>query len=385
MTKTNFFKYANKEGSLDAFLAWSISLLDGDESERQYAKNLLSFVLGDGSLSDEDRIELYPYDSKKKKAESIETQQSFVVGKRKCRSDLIARIKIKEQTHLIIFENKTNTSHHGEQLEDYKTHYNQTSIEYDHKHFIYFKTGLFHDHDAKVGDPWCVIKFEDWFGFLNKQTLNHQIFLQYKEWINHIATERKEKLANYRTGSWKAQTELLKKDHFIQWELISDLRKILLDNKLNNESEFFPAYNDTSSGRPWTQMRIAGQDSRYVTKDEDLFYRLDSRTGGFYLSLRHYKDVKNTKNTELIKVKRERFIRFKDIWDEQINDIKKITGIEFGKVSSGVNESEIFVIFLNENNSLEKIKNSIEYIHNTYVRSLIKADLIKDNYATAYL
>ena len=110
--------------------------------------------------------------------------------------------------------------------------------------------------------------------------------------------------------------------------------------------------NGTSFGRPWTQIDIAKKKDGYY---EGLFWRIDIRSGKFYIRLNQYADP-SEKEVEY-KMRRLEILR-----KEADSIVETMPDLHPGKVQNrAIKESEVQIFFL-EDNDLEKLIESIPKI-----------------------
>ena len=98
--------------------------------------------------------------------------------------------------------------------------------------------------------------------------------------------------------------------------------------------------NGTSFGRPWTQIDIARKEYGYC---ESLFWRVDIRSGRFYIRLNQYGEPSNDEVEH--KMRRLEILR-----KEAADIVASMPALHPGKVTDrGTKESEVLIFFLGEN------------------------------------
>lgn len=141
MIRPNLFQYAKKELSQDAMVCWLLACLHSEDAEyKKIGLDFIRLIFEDEFLREED-VEL---------EQDSPRNQYFHM-------DVYATVRIKDKLYPVIFENKTNTYLHSNQLENYCT---QVSSWMDDKYlntiantmsvqqlswgnikFVFFKTG----------------------------------------------------------------------------------------------------------------------------------------------------------------------------------------------------------------------------------------------------
>ena len=146
----------------------------------------------------------------------------------------------------------------------------------------------------------------------------------------------------------------VKHDYNVLWN--ADAQKYLcdaiVDNMTNQNVPFLEIRNGTSFGRPWTQIDIVEKKNGYWEK---LFWRVDIRSGKFYIRLNQYA----VPSEEEIAYKRHRL----EILREEANRfVATIPTLCLGKVENrAIKESEVLIFFLEDNN-LETLIESLPKI-----------------------
>lgn len=148
----NLFKYAKKELSQDAFLAWMLSNADkrnSDKVERKVALDFISFLLKK-DITDVSTVELHP-------------QWNHI--------DIVAEITTESgSTFNIFIEDKTTSKEHSNQLETYSDKIKKGYKNSENYKFFY-KTDLIEDEERNRvdnSDGWRIVEFEGITSFWNK-------------------------------------------------------------------------------------------------------------------------------------------------------------------------------------------------------------------------
>lgn len=204
----NLFDYATKELSQDAMISYMLKWADdkykNDESSHQIGKRFLDAIF----KKYEDKIK------------DIPSKYSIEIKKQEKNIDILC---IVNEEYYIIIEDKTNTSHHGDQLNKYFKYVNTTlDVEEDNILCIYYKTGEEYNLDKLSGKTdknkkWEYKPFlkDDIFKVLDINTTN-QIFLDYKKHISKLikkADYKKLPLEEWETDTWIHFARELKKEN----------------------------------------------------------------------------------------------------------------------------------------------------------------------------
>lgn len=119
--KENIFNYATKELTQDAFLRWLLENYDSDNEDVKYVSRAIIAAFLD--MQNIEAIEI----------EKIET----IAQERKL--DILVLISANQVKYLIAIEDKTDSSEHGNQLDNYKKHLQMKYADYQ-QHHIFYKT-----------------------------------------------------------------------------------------------------------------------------------------------------------------------------------------------------------------------------------------------------
>jgi hypothetical protein len=140
-----------------------------------------------------------------------------------------------------------------------------------------------------------------------------------------------------------------------------------------------PISRGNSYGRPWVHYSFKkGSQSHKTPLPDRLFYRIDERKKGFYISLRQYRNLtalaKRKENSlkELKRDKLERLYELTRVFDDVMTEIKNDfpeSYIEPGKRTadrSGRNESEVGVFYFTSENTVERFSYFFQIFHNRF-------------------
>lgn len=334
----NIFNFATKELVLDAFICWLVNFSKSNRiEEKKVAFQFLNSIY---------KINNHKEIGDIKKINRIERQFGD------SRIDVYIEVILENDRKIhFIFENKTFTSHHSNQLKRH-TEYIRTMVNSvdEETVFTYLKIGYIYpwDLDAK-GFGFKIINLERLLEILKEIKIDSEIFIMYRSYLENIKKQYDE-LKNLSDKQFLLKEEKEKIFSSVEGSFYY-MEKIY--NRLQEEGleEEFYIYNGTSFGRPWVQIsffdRKISEESR-----KSLFWRLDYRTNHDkewlpYICLRQYRTKKDDQDD--IELKKYRKI-FQEI-------AKNYNELEFGIINDGGNqkEREIGILFFNQNNSIGKI------------------------------
>ena len=360
MKKPNFFHFATGELSQDAFICWSLAW--GQQSEnnqmRRFGLSLLNAMLKKHQyhVKDLDQIII----------DSVETQVKSI--------DVLVEFRIDEQELELIIEDKTDTTMHSNQIKRYFEHRKMKSPS---KVIlgIYYKTGfIFDDEELKLK---TLCEKNNPVKSFDKQAILHwmspyldavhsDIFHDYCNYIKEKFDREQEVLQNLHSANIERAEESLK----TQMGQVEAMKYIFGNS---------PISRGNSYGRPWVHYSFKkGSKSHHIPLPDRLFYRIDQKKKGFYISLRQYKNLtalakqKENSMEELKHSKLERLHELSRIFDEVITEIKNDFPekyIEPGKRTadrSGRNESEIGVFYFTEENTVRRFSHFFELFHHRF-------------------
>lgn len=317
----NLFSFATSELSQDAFFCWSLNWLavkeDTDNPYYKYGKAMLDLFLGE-----------YKKD----------TYKEVKVLKQFNRIDVLVLFKDNQDNqYALIIEDKTNTSEHNEQIENYKNQLNDAlskdeNIGYKNLpgnqiYTAYVKTGIMYTDDLDMKNKVNttinldkLFKFLDLFHELSNQTIstiNSNIYLDYYEYLHGINDFQNEIINNFKKNQYvenyeSTHTELgyknIFQDPYAQYYF---LKKIFVECDKNRNSSESPKNDEiifksriysgsNKDGTKWTQYCFWEKqfETNIPPQEKDkhesyaLFWRIDNATMNKeiypYLALRYY-------------------------------------------------------------------------------------------------
>jgi hypothetical protein len=309
-TLNNLFMYAPKELSTDAFLAWFFTELEVNPSIADYRSQVFN-ALG---LTAEGEI-----------PDKIEPQlQSGNV-------DLLLHFKVNNTPRCILFENKTSSTFHSDQLNRYRERFPNCDK------YIYFKIGYVDTWERQNLQGYQLISAHDFHQAISFLAPYHPIIDQYCAFLKDVWISEEEKVfASLAISCPTAFQSAIGQRH-----LIGELY-----DQLKNSDHFLKFKKGVNmNGTPWTQLDICRREDYYEGKNETLFWRVDSRAGRTYLRINQYAAISKDR-PEIAAHKKQRLQALRKL----ASDIIASYDLKPGKLSNkGVRESEVIIFFFDEN------------------------------------
>src|SRR5699024_7857548 len=363
MSRPNLFKFATGELSQDAFICWSLAwgIQRENTQMRKYGISLLNAMLKTHQYDvlDLERITIV----------DVRTQVNSI--------DVLVKFNIDEQEFELIIEDKTNTTMHSNQI---KRYFDQRIKQSPEKIIlgIYYKTGfIFEDEEKKLESlrknnyP---VKSFDKEKILDSmcqylKLIDSDIFHDYYDYIRQKFDSEQEILRNIHSPHMIDLEKSLK----TQAGQVEVLKYIFGNVRVSRGRSY---------GRPWvnyTFKKGSYKDPKAPLPDA-LFYRIDKKKKGFYISLRQYRNLKKKVfqdgkaiSFEQLKVEKlERLQKLTNIFEEVIAEIKSDYPQKYigpGKQTkdrNGYNESEVGVFYFTEGNTVERFKEFFEIFHERF-------------------
>lgn len=313
LKRTNIFFHAPKELTTDAFLVWLLYFLDSEET---YKTNKQIFF---------DNIILKKEDCGRKVG-------GIEVRRQENNVDVLLtfRFEDKAEQQMVLFENKTWSMPHSGQLARYRKNYP------DCYRYCYYKLAYINSQEGKEvsNERYEIINADMMSSTLEKMIGLHPLIKMYYEYI--VVTFKQEINSLH-------ERIFQKNDYDVLWN--PDAQKYLCDAIVENMAEqgvpYLEIRNGTSYGRPWTQIDIARKEDGYC---ECLFWRVDIRSGKFYIRLNQYAEP----SKEEIKYKMH---RLEVLRKEADGLVACMPELHPGKVENrAIKECEVLIFFLEENN-----------------------------------
>lgn len=311
-TKTNIFFHAPKELTTDAFLVWLLYFLDSKEAykaEKQMFFDRLILKKEDFGRAVGD-IEL------KRQENNVDVLLTF-------------RFIDYDEQQMVLFEDKTWSMPHNGQLAKYKEIYP------DCYRYFYYKLAYVNLQEEKevTHEHYEIINAAMMSSTLEKMISLHPLINMYYEYIRFTFDQE--------INSFHDRI-FMKHDYSVLWS--ADAQKYLCDVIVENMTKqnvpYLEIRNGTSYGRPWTQIDIARKVDGYW---EGLFWRVDIRSGKFYIRLNQYAEP--SEEEVAYKMRRLGILR------KEANEfVANMPILHSGTVENrATKESEVLIFFLEEN------------------------------------
>ena len=311
-TKTNIFFHAPKELTTDAFLVWLLYFLDSEEAYKAEKQTFFDCLI----LKKEDCGRTVGGIELKRQENNVDVLLTF-------------RFEDSNKQETVLFEDKTWSMPHSEQLARYKEIYP------DCYRYLYYKLAYVNSQEErKVShEQYDIINAGMMSATLKKMIGLHPLIKMYYEYIT-ITFEKE-------TNSFHERI-FQKHDYDVLWS--ADGQKYLCDAIVENMTKqsipYLEIRNGTSYGRPWTQIDIAKKENGYW---EGLFWRVDIRSGKFYIRLNQYADP--LEDEVAYKMRRLEILR------REANEfVATMPVLHPGKVEDrATKESEVLIFFFEDN------------------------------------
>ena len=270
----NLFDYATSELSQDAVICWCLNWLNEPEAELYPLAVELLQKMGEGTVE---------------KGQTLRTIQQFY------KTDILVCLAGKNR--VILVEDKTDTSEHGEQLRRYREQLAKLSEEerqlcgIDENvevRTVYFKTGFFYDADRCVKED-IKITGKEFLQCLAPYRGKSEILDAYRSFLERKLEQQA------RAADFLQEPQRLKDSAIAQHTL---MRMIFPEALWKQGSVLYEVYHGSSYGRPWTEMVIAEYNFPASSDGYRIFWRIDSGREGSYLSLRFYDPYDKTNTME---------------------------------------------------------------------------------------
>lgn len=311
-TKTNIFFHAPKELTTDAFLVWLLYFLDSEEAYKAQKQMFFDSLI----LKKDDYGRAVCGIELKRQENNVDVLLTF-------------RFEDNYEQQTVLFEDKTWSMPHGGQLARYREIYP------DCYRYFYYKLAYVNSQEEQEvsRERYEIINAGMMSSALEKIVGLHPLIQMYYEYIT--VTFEKETNSYY-------ERIFQKHDYDVLWS--ADAQKYLCDAIVENMTKqgvpYLEIRNGTSYGRPWTQIDIARKEDGYW---EGLFWRVDIRSGKFYIRLNQYADP----SEDEVAYKKHRL----EILRREANEfVATMPALHPGKVENrATKESEVLIFFFEEN------------------------------------
>ena len=354
----NLFDFATSELSQDAFICWLISWVNYpiEKELNKCAKSFVALLFNLNNPGKEitgDDVEMILGDIKKQY----------------CKTDVYFKARINQKTESFIVEDKTDTTHHSDQLKRYLENISKETGLNEEIVLIYFKTGYLFgwDYDS-IRHGYKILDYKTINSFLQKYSINNAIYNDYKKHIEEL----NDYYANHLSALYKPNGYNLFELDFVQYEFM----KKLSENCPQHINKYYVDNGTNRGGTPWTSFDfIEFSDAINGEIDEQVYYRLDFRKNdvtqnwNYYLCLRHYAGVKGNSTGKEEKIKRLEV--YKNIFSSIDKSSVKLKFSAVRNDWSGANQSEIAILFFDDkNNSPKNVLIELPAIHQKFVNEV---------------
>lgn len=308
----NIFTHSPKELTTDGFLKWYfIELGENPDLKDKAASFFYELGLCENKTDIINDIH-------------VETQEN--------KTDLTVRYRVNNKETQALFENKTYSTIHSDQLEKYKEQFPGFKYKYMKLGFINYSE----DCEARNA-KYAVIDVYKLKTALESVPFNNCIVDQYKDFLDsqyiEVLDDIKQNLIN------NNEYESFKNEHGqAQQYILSELHKSI--DGLSPDIKFTYAAN--RDGSPWVQLDIAKREKAYGDEAEYLFWRIDKRAKGYYLRLNQYSYIDN----QFWRQKEKNLGFLKD----NVSHLFEEKRLVLGRTSNrGKKESEVVILFFKDN------------------------------------
>lgn len=364
--RPNIFNYATSELSQDAVICWMLEWANiKDNMMRDFAFDFIREILN-----------LHKYNFVE-----LDNLVEVKIRKQYNNIDILIYLVFKDGEILpLIIEDKTYTTEHSDQLKRYYDlilKENQENKKIAQPLGIYYKSGFIYDYEViKVdGAGYKIFNRAMMIDLMKKYIgkVESHIFNDYYDYLVSIKLEE------------SAIKNIIDSDDMDNKNKVIDTYEgqwMLMKKFFEGCSNLY-LWNGTSFGRPWTQCIILEQFEKQELCDS-LFYRLDWRNDGYYLSIRQYLDYKTdsckqylneTDESAIINDKAKRLERLKRCFNETLEEMKQkgIEVLETGKISNrGLKENEFGVFFIEGDNTFSKMIKFFPVFNKTFEEKIQK-------------
>ncbi|MBE9048749.1 PD-(D/E)XK nuclease family protein [Pleurocapsales cyanobacterium LEGE 10410] len=278
----------------------------------------------------------------------IDTIPALKAEKQKNNVDVLVTIETDKGQVDVIFENKMWSTVHGDQLKRYRQKFNRAIK------FIYLKLGYIHDREreevTKAG--YSIINAEDLYRFLHGFDEVHQFIQEFNEYLDDwFVTPQRMMDKKFEQN----KIEELKDASFQQF-VMGKVSIELLKNGFDKEDILFKV-GSNNDGSPWTQLNFSFLDKVYGEYGETLFFRIDRRSGRYYLRVNLYSRL----GKDDWPLKRERLFRLREV----AKLISVDSNLKYGNVHDRARyETEVLILFFNDTNEIKKVVSESSIIAN---------------------
>jgi hypothetical protein len=277
--------------------------------------------------------------------------------------DILFRAEVGGLEATFIIEDKTDTTHHDDQLRRYKEIVGRHGGDVV---CIYLKTGYHFGEDQRATEHgWTVIGLAEWVAFLDRHPVKHDVLDDYRSYVTDLLRKRETELAALLGPGGHEKLDV----NYVQFEFIGRLASRCVETIGGPE-----VHRGTNmGGTPWTHFRFVRFDRALPGgSGEVLFHRVDARSAEkgqrrYYLSTRQYAGVKGNAEARTEKLRRLQLYRhaFRDAVAESE------CGLLFSDPAGdyqGANESEVGILFFDDaTNTVRAVLDRFAIVHRGFV------------------
>lgn len=322
----NIFQFSPKELTTDAFFAWFFIELEKNPLLHPHLPKIFAKL---GLIEDQTSI-----------------IENINVDLQKSSVDLLLHFNANKESITVLFENKTHSTIHSNQLNRYRDKFPNC------KKYKYMKLGFINYQETQEvkKSGYDIINAFTIHALLEPLRKIHLIIDHYCDFLNSAFIDNLKWLDNelYISSDISRISE-----RYSQQKILSDLHKNI-DGL--TECLLFKA-GANNNGTPWTQLDFCWHKDAYGNGiDEFVFWRIDKRGGRPYIRLNQYAEI----DGNLSSCKMQNLQKLVNIASAISISLGLNSG---GRSNRGLKETEIAIFFLDEN-PLSKIHEVLE----TYTR-----------------
>lgn len=353
----NLFTFATSELSQDAWICWLVAHVDCDDRPelRNAARDFIARIW---NLA--------------RPTEPIARNE--VGGLREGhplrqheRIDVLFEVGVGDRRVVFIVEDKTETTHHSDQLARYRKHVEASRDGFEVVS-VYFKTGYHFERDhAARAHGYVVVNLVDLVEILRAHpSVPSDIFRDYARHQEAALTERARVLGALAGAGGARELHRDYAQHAFL-ALLRDRAKVPGDSTSIH-------HGSNKGGTPWAHWKFADVSNALPGGiEEKLFHRVDARQDGrkrrYYVSTRQYAQVKHSPGARLAKLSRLK--QYQALYREAIAAAG--TPLRFGRPSGdhrGANESEVGVLFFDDEQTTAVVLEHFPGVHREFVARL---------------
>ncbi len=237
-----------------------------------------------------------------------------------------------------MFENKTYSTIHSNQLRKYKKLFPLCDK------YIYLKLGLinYEEKSHALREGYEVIDARELYNALIHIRKEHFLIEHYIDYIEKEYVSQQNQIFDemVKNNEIKVINCSDKNKGQAQQFVLSKLHEILATKHGFEYLKF--RYSSNNGGSPWVQLSIATRPNAYSNMGESIFWRIDRRDKKLYIRLTQYSNV--TETSKSIKYANRDILRLK------CSSLQSVKSLKLGGTQNkGLKASEILIFFFKEN------------------------------------